>query len=146
MTMMLAVPTVHRLRYEPAPGRRAPAAAGLRVVAPPLPFVLPEQDEAPVRRSVGGILQRAIEVLDGRRAPEHLEALLASDVLGYWRAEAARKRAGTASRMLRMRVFLPHPDAAEVAAVCRVDGRVRALAARFERRGPTWCCTVLRLA
>jgi hypothetical protein len=43
-------------------------------------------------------------------------------------------------------VFLPHPDAAEVAAVCRIDGRVRALAARFERRGAAWCCTVLRLA
>ncbi|HEY0811644.1 MAG TPA: Rv3235 family protein, partial [Pseudonocardia sp.] len=80
------------------------------------------------------------------RAPDQLDSRLDTNPLGYWRAEAARKRPGAPSRVLRLRVFLPHPDAAEVAAVCRIDGRVRALAARFERRGQAWCCTVLRLA
>jgi hypothetical protein len=44
-----------------------------------------------------------------------------------------------------MRLCLPAPGAAEVAAVCGIDGRVRALAARFERRGGRWLCTAVRL-
>jgi hypothetical protein len=145
MTTTLATPTVRRLRYEPTPGSRAPLAARRRVVAPPEPYVLAALDERAVRRAVGSTLRLAIEVLDGRRTPDQLEARLDPSPLGYWRAEAARKRSGSASRVLRVRVLLPHPDAAEVAAVCRIDGRVRALAARFERRGSAWCCTVLRL-
>jgi hypothetical protein len=146
MTITLAAPRVRRLRYEPAPGLRASALTARRVIALPEPFELPAVDEVPVRRAVGRTLQLAIEALDGRRTPDQLEARVDPSALGYWRAEAARRRSGVASRMLRMRVFLPHPGAAEVAAVCRIDGRVRALAARFEQRGPGWCCTVLRLA
>jgi hypothetical protein len=44
-----------------------------------------------------------------------------------------------------MRLCLPRSGAAEVAVTCELDGRVRALAARFERRRAGWCCTVLRL-
>lgn len=145
MTTMLAAPTVCRLRYEPTPGSHAPLPTRRRAVAPPEPYVLPSLDEPRARRAVGSTLRLAIEVLDGRRTPDQLEARLDPSVLGYWRAEAARKRSSVASRVLRLRVFLPHPDAAEVAAVCRIDGRVRALAARFERRGGAWCCTVLQL-
>jgi Family of unknown function (DUF6459) len=145
MTTTLATPTVRMLRYEPAPGSHAALPARRRVVVPPEPYVLPALDEPLVRGAVGSTLRLAIEVLDGRRTPDQLETRLDPSPLGYWRAEAARKRSGAASRVLRLRVFLPHPDAAEVAAVCRIDGRVRALAARFERRGPAWCCTVLRL-
>jgi hypothetical protein len=145
-TTTLATPTVRRLHYEPAPGSQAPLTARGRVVAPTEPYVLPALDERTARRAVGSTLRLAIEVLDGRRTPDQLEARLDPSPLGYWRAEAARKRPGAASRVLRLRVFLPHSDAAEVAAVCRIDGRVRALAARFERRGGAWCCAVLRLA
>lgn len=146
MTTTLTTPSVRRLRYEPAPGSRAPSLDRLRLVAPPEPYVPPLLDEPTARRAVRGTLQMAIEVLDGRRAADQLDAFLDPGPLGYWRAEAARRRACAASRVLRLRVFLPHPDAAEVAAVCRIDGRVRALAARFERRGALWCCTVLRFA
>jgi hypothetical protein len=146
MTTTLATPTVRPLRYEPTPGSRAPVPARRRVVTPPEPYVLPPLDERMARRAVSSTLLLAIEVLDGHRTPDQLEARLDPSPLGYWRAEAARKRSGAASRVLRLRVFLPHADAAEVAAVCQIDGRVRALAARFERRGPAWCCTVLRLA
>ena len=106
----------------------------------------PTLDEAGVRRAVGSTLQLVFEVFDGHRTPDQLEGRLDPDPLGYWRAEAARRGPSGASKVLRLRVFLPHPDAAEVAAVCRIDGRVRALAARLERRGTGWCVAVLRLA
>ncbi len=124
MTTTIAIPTVARLRYEPTPGARAPFPALRRIVAPPEPYALPALDEPTVRRAVGSTLQLAIEVLDGRRTPDQLEARVDPSALGYWRAEAARKRSAAASRVLRLRVFLPHPNAAEVAAVCRIDGRV----------------------
>jgi hypothetical protein len=44
-----------------------------------------------------------------------------------------------------MRLCLPRSGVAEVAVTCELDGRVRALAARFEHRRAGWCCTVLRL-
>ncbi len=146
MTTTLTTPRVRRLRYEPNPGSRAPCTPRWRDVTPPEPYVPPPLDEPAVRRAVGSTLQLVFEVFDGHRTPDHLEGRLDPDPLGYWRAKAARRGSGGASKVLRLRVFLPHPDAAEVAAVCRIDGRVRALAARFERRGTGWCVTVLRLA
>lgn len=145
MTTTLAAPRVRRLRYEPATGSRTARPGEARLVRPPEPTAAPPPDDRAVRRAVGATLRVAIETLDGRRTFDQLAACLAPGPLGYWRAESARRRSGGASRVLRLRVFLPHPEAAEVAAVCRVDGQVRALAARFERRGPLWRCTVLRL-
>ena len=142
---VLSVPRVRRLRYEPAPGARRTLGRSARAVAPPEPFVLEPVDESAARQAVGVTLRRAIEVLDGRRPAEHLDGHLVPGLPGYWAAEVARRRSEGPSRVLRLRVFLPHADAAEVAAVCRVDGRVRALAARFERREAAWMCTVLRL-
>ena len=105
----------------------------------------PAVDTAGVRRSVGTTLRLAVEVLDGKRPPEQLASRLDPGTLGRWRAARSRRRASVASRLLRLRLCLPHAEAAEVAAVCRIDGRVRALAARFERHGPAWTCTLLQL-
>jgi len=107
--------------------------------------VPPAVDTAGVRRSVGTTLRLAVEVLDGKRPPEQLASRLDPGTLGRWRAARSRRRASVASRLLRLRLCLPHAEAAEVAAVCRIDGRVRALAARFERHGPAWTCTHLQL-
>lgn len=135
-------PRVCPLRYEPVPGARAVVVR--RVVEAPEPFVPPPIDTAGVRRAVGTTLRLAVEVLDGKRPPEQLASRLDPGALGRWRAARACRRTSAVSRVLRLRLCLPHPEAAEVAAVCRVDGRVRALAARFERRGPAWTCTLLQ--
>jgi hypothetical protein len=136
-------PRLCPLRYEPSPGVRAVVAPGTS--PPPEPFVAPPVDTAGVRRSVGTTLRLAVEVLDGKRPPEQLATRLDPGTLGRWRAARACRRTSAVSRLLRLRVCCPHAEAAEVAAVCRVDGRVRALAARFERRGPAWTCTLLQL-
>jgi hypothetical protein len=44
-----------------------------------------------------------------------------------------------------MRVCVPRSGVAEVAVTCEIDGRPRALAARFDRRHTAWTCTALRL-
>jgi len=136
-------PRLCPLRYEPRPGARAVVVR--RVVPPPEPYVPPPMDTQGVRRSVGTTLRLAVEVLDGRRPPEQLATRLDPGTLGRWRAARACRRTSGVSRLLRLRLCLPHAEAAEVAAVCRVDGRVRALAARFERHGPAWTCTHLQL-
>jgi len=136
-------PRLCPLRYEPRPGARAVVVR--RVVPPPEPYVPPPMDTQGVRRSVGTTLRLAVEVLDGRRPPEQLATRLDPGTLGRWRAARACRRTSGVSRLLRLRLCLPHAEAAEVAAVCRVDGRVRALAARIERHGPAWTCTHLQL-
>ena len=136
-------PRVCPLRYEPPPGVRPVVVR--RVAAPPEPYVSPPMDTQGVRRSVGTTLRLAVEVLDGRRPPEQLATRLDPGTLGRWRAARACRRTSGVSRLLRLRLCLPHAEAAEVAAVCRIDGRVRALAARFERHGPAWTCTHLQL-
>jgi hypothetical protein len=136
-------PRLCPLRYEPHPGARAVVVR--RVAAPPQPYVPPPMDTQGVRRSVGTTLRLAVEVLAGRRPPEQLATRLDPGTLGRWRAARACRRTSGVSRLLRLRLCLPHAEAAEVAAVCRIDGRVRALAARFERHGPAWTCTHLQL-
>ena len=105
----------------------------------------PTLDTKSVRRTVDTTLRLAVEVFDGRRPPEQLATRLDPGTLGRWRAQRTRRRKIGVSRVLRLRLCLPHAEAAEVAAVCRIDGRVRALAARFEREGPAWTCTLLQL-
>ena len=136
-------PRLCPLRYEPIPGVRAVVAR--RVVEAPEPFVPPPLDALGVQRTVGTTLRLAVEVLDGRRPPEQLATRLDPGTLGQWRAARACRRTAAASRVLRLRLCLPHAEAAEVAAVCRIDGQVRAVAARFERHGPAWTCTLLEL-
>ena len=136
-------PRLCPLRYEPTPGVRAVVAR--RVVEAPEPYAPPALDAVGVRRTVGITLRLAVEVFDGRRPPEQLATRLDPGTLGRWRAARACRRTSGVSRLLRLRLCLPHAEAAEVAAVCRIDGRVRALAARFERHGPAWTCTHLQL-
>jgi hypothetical protein len=143
MTSTLARPRLCPLRYEPGWGARAVVAR--RLVAIPEPFVPPALDTEGVRRTVDTTLRLAVEVFDGRRPSEQLATRLDRGTLRRWRAQRTRTRKTGVSRVLRLRLCLPHAEAAEVAAVCRIDGRVRALAARFEREGPLWTCTLLQL-
>lgn len=142
---------LRRMRYEPEPGtapgpERAragtgPTGSGTTVSGP----VVADPDS--VRRALSGPLRLAMEVLDGRRPPAHLTHHFAPAPMRYWRVASQQRRFRAPSRMLRVLLCLPRAGAAEISAVCEIDGRVRALAARFEQRdaGGPWRCTALRL-
>jgi hypothetical protein len=138
------VPRLRRVRYEPAPGE--PPCASTSVRATPVP---PPRARVPdgMPRHAQLVLQLALEALDGRRPLGHLAPHFAPSALRYLRA-ARRPPSGEPARLTSVHLCRPGPAAAEVAAVCRFAGRVRALAARFERppeRPRTWQCVAIRL-
>ncbi|WP_214370975.1 Rv3235 family protein [Pseudonocardia sp. H11422] len=101
------------------------------------------------RRRAQETLRLVLEVIDGRRSAAQLDRLLEPSVLRYVVAAATQpavRRDGCA-RLRSIRLDQPRPGAAEVAAVCRLGGRIRALAARFDRDDATghWRCTALRI-
>jgi hypothetical protein len=72
-------------------------------------------------------------VLDGHRPPAQPRRIVDPSPLAYLRAVAGQLGAGRRprSRLGTVRVCQPHEGAAEVAAVCRVVARVRAVAMRL---------------
>ncbi|WP_433275686.1 Rv3235 family protein [Pseudonocardia xinjiangensis] len=142
-------PRLRRMTYEPGPGATG-AVATLPLPRPPAPVVTTATpaETAHAHRSTGRILRLALEVLDGRRPPAQLTGHMTAPVLRYWRAATQQRTVRSPARFTRMRLCLPQPGVAEVAVACAMDGRVRALAARFERTddpGSGWRCTALRL-
>jgi hypothetical protein len=142
-------PRLRRMRYEPEPGGggppQPPPAPPART--PPAVPAIDHADRDTVRTALAGTLQLAMEVLDGRRPPAHLSRQFDPAPLRYWRAAAQQRRVRSPARATRLVLCRPHADAAELAVVCHIDGKVRALAARFERNDPTtgWRCTAIRL-
>lgn len=161
------LPRVRPLRYEPET-EAVPVQLAL-VAAPPQPRApLPRppvpqrtiEDEL-VRRRAQQALRLTLEVLDGRRPCGQLGGLVEPAVRRYVAAAAAHRAAGRpapSARLRSLRLDQPRPGVAEVAAVCELGGRIRAIAARFElldgpaarfelRDGPVagWRCTALRL-
>lgn len=146
-----APPSVPRLRlvqYEPDPEgvglatRPLRTAAISRVAQAPLPTPPDER----IRRHIQQVLRLALEVLDGRRPVAQLDAFVDPSTLRYLRA--AGGRGSGPGRLTSLRMCWPRPDAVEAAAVYRVDGRARALAARFEQlddRAESWQCVAMRL-
>jgi hypothetical protein len=139
-----ARPRVRRVRYEPGPGD-PPARAAPPAPPPDGAARAAAREFVEAHRVVTRILRLALEVLDGRRPPVQLAPHFAPGPLRYWRAATAQRTARAAARHGRLRLCLPRAGAAEVAVTCRIDGRVRALAARFERLDAAWCCTAVRL-
>jgi hypothetical protein len=93
------------------------------------------------------VLRLALEVLDGRRPLGHLAPHFAPSAVRYLRA-ARRPPRGEPARLTSVHVCRPGSDAAEIAAVYRLAGRARAVAARFERppdRPRAWQCVAIRL-
>ncbi len=142
---MPARPRLRRVRYEPGPGQRRPAP-------PPPPQQPIEQRPGSAARefvdahhTITRILRLALEVLDGRRPSAQLETHFAPAPLRYWRAAVGQRAGRAPARCGRLRLCQPRPGAAEVALTCHVDGRYRALAARFERADGRWLCTAVRL-
>ena len=141
-------PRLRLIRYAPEPGQ-PPLPAPPR----PIPVVAPptwetEETERAARLAAVRVLRLALEVLDGRRPATQLAAHLEPRAVRYWRAALPASRPALPSRLLRLVLCVPAAGVAEVAAVCRIGGRVRALATRFEQveAEPTrWRCTVIRL-
>lgn len=142
----VAGPRLRRVNYEPRPGDAvtAPRICGCAGCAP----VAVCEDIALDPRLHGAahrLFALAMQVLDGHRAAAQLAPLMATTEVGYLRSIAAGVRPRTSSQVLRVRVTQPSATAGEVAAVIRVNGRSRAVAARFERDGQAWRCTLLRV-
>lgn len=106
----------------------------------------PSAEAAQARFAVGQHLRAAMEVFDGRRPVAHLAGQVTPAVLRYWRSAAGQRRPVRGSaRLGRLRLCLPAAGVAEAAVTCEVDGRARALAARFEVIDGRWRCTAVRL-
>jgi hypothetical protein len=142
-------PRLRRMAYEPGPGA---SAAVSTIPAPRRPQPEPAGPSAAelgeAHRSITRILRLALEVLDHRRPPAQLAGHVTPPVLRYWRTATQQRTVRSPARFARMRLCLPQPGVAEVAVACAMDGRVRAVAARFERAdsaGTGWRCTALRL-
>jgi hypothetical protein len=120
-------------RQQPPPGVREPGPAALPADEP-----LPHPDVDPAR-----LVAVVLEVLDGRRPVAQLRGLLSDDVLLWVRARV--RRADVPARLRTVRVGRPGPDVVELSGTASCGERVRALAARLERRDDHWWCTVFVL-
>ncbi|WP_367135369.1 Rv3235 family protein [Saccharothrix sp. HUAS TT1] len=82
-----------------------------------------------------------LEALNGRRPPKQLSTAFAPHAVTTVTraAEPARTRLG------RYRLCHVTPDAAELAGTLHMPTKVRAFAARVERRGSRWHCTEFHL-
>jgi Family of unknown function (DUF6459) len=142
-----ARPRLRRVRYEPDPG--AAPADPLPVAPPPDPGPVGagpgvrERQEA--SREILLVLRVALEVLDRRRPSTQLVPHFAPAPLRCWRVAVMRRQPRSRAQPGRMLLCMPRSGVAEVALPCRMDGRVRALAARFELTAGRWRCTDLRL-
>ncbi|MEU4744223.1 Rv3235 family protein [Actinosynnema sp. NPDC023658] len=83
-----------------------------------------------------------VEALSGRRPPRQLSATFAPRALTTV-TEAASPT--TRTRLGRYRLCHVTPDAAELAGTLHMPTKVRAFAARVERRGSRWHCTEFHL-
>jgi hypothetical protein len=135
--------------YEPGPGASTAVAIIPASRPPQFAPVGPSAAElGEAHRNITRILRLALEVLDHRRPSTQLAGHVTASVLRYWRTAAQQRTVRSPARFARMRLCLPQPGVAEVAVACAMDGRVRALAARFENAdsaGTGWQCTALRL-
>lgn len=151
MTLLATAPThsgvrIRRMRYEPEPGSGGPPPPVLPV-APPVDEYADDTDHNAVHELLTRVLRLAMEVFDGRRPIAQLAPHFSRRALRYWRVAGEQRIVRAPARIDRVITGFPRKGAVEVAAVCAIDGRIRALAARFEQASATarWQCTDLRL-
>lgn len=118
----------------------APATAAPVVPIPELPH------DPSLRAHVQTVLTLALEVLDGRRNPAQLHALLAPAPLNYLSVAARVHRPNRVSHLHSLHVSQPADDAAEAAARVRINGQQRAVAIQFDRDDAgAWVGSALRI-
>lgn len=140
-------PRLRRVNFEPEPGA---APAGPLPVTPASGGAGAEPTAASrefmaAYRDVARILRVALEVLDRRRPSGQLAGHFAPAPLRCWQVAVTRRRPRSPAEPLRIRMCMPRSGVAEVALAADMDGRVRAVAARFEHTGTGWQCTDVRL-
>lgn len=151
MTLLTGAPArsgvrMRRMRYEPEPGSGGPPPP-VQLVSPPVDEYADDTDHGAVHELLTRVLRLAMEVLDGRRPLTQLAPHFSRRALRYWRVAAEQRIVRAPARIERVITGFPRKGAVEVAAVCAIDGRIRALCARFEQASTTarWQCTELRL-
>jgi hypothetical protein len=102
-------------------------------------------DAGPVRLLIGQALRVLFEAIDGHRPVEQVAKVATAPVVRHVRAARTCRRRDRVTRLRSVRICRPTEDAAEVASVVGFDGRVRAVAARFERTSAGWCCVALSI-
>jgi hypothetical protein len=146
-------PRLRRFCYEPPPGTSpvppAPVApARAEPLTPRFPVTEAREqarDQAKAYHDISRILRVALEVLDRRRSSAQLGEHFAPVPLRCWRVAVMRRRPRSRAQPGRMLMCMPRSGVAEVALPCHLDGRVRAIAARFELHSTGWRCTEIRL-
>lgn len=132
------------VQLPPRPAESPSAAAGLPLIEWSVSRLDPEAVRL-ARRTLTVVL----EMWTSRRPLTHLDRLLDPAPARYVRvvAERLHQQNLRTARLTSIHVCHPHPEAAEVAAVCLIGHRTRALAARFERSRtrPTWRCRAIQL-
>lgn len=113
--------------------------------AVPVEIVADLPDAGPVRLLIGQALRVLLEAIDWHRPVEQLAKVATEPVVRHIRAARGCQRGGRVARLRSVRICRPTDDVAEVAAVVVFDGRVRAVAARFEHAPAGWCCLALRI-
>ena len=118
----------------------------LTLVPPP-----PTADGPPVHPgTLAQVLRRVLEVLDGRRPVAQLRSLLPDAAFEALLTRLRTVRPGCRHVLRKVRTCFPTTRTVEVSAVISVTSptgrqRVVAAAARFEKDGDRWLCTVLRI-
>lgn len=138
----------------PAPILRDAAS---RLITPPelRPRPAPRADFAPAKEEVPVIARRLahqvgsalVEVLQGRRTPANLAAVMDDDV--YATVEhLARGGLRSELRLRGVHAQMPSPGVVEASLALRdeASGRTRAAALRLENRGARWLCQALEIA
>jgi len=112
--------------------------------APPAAGIEPVAHDDRLAPAAHALLRMLLEVLDGRRPARQLADRLAPAALGC--LHGADRGAGGQRRLASLRICQPAIGVGEVAAVYRLSGRARAVAARFECGADSvWRCVALRL-
>jgi hypothetical protein len=111
----------------------------------PLEYVAGLPDAGPVRLLIGQALRVLFEAIDGLRPIEQLAKVATAQGVRHVRAARACQRGDRVTRLQSVRICRPTEDVAEAAAVVEFDGRIRAVAVRFERTSAAWSCAALNI-
>lgn len=110
----------------------------------------PRQDLPDAAAWSTSLVVAVVQVQLAQRPVAQLNRWLADDVLGAVTLRHRRRRAGSASTVVRvglrsLRVQHPDPEVAEIAAVVVIGNRPTPVALRLEALGNRWLCTAIEL-